>query len=650
MLSDLRQSKLWELLYPIRAYIVVLLAVSVGFNLLLLTPPMYMLSVFDRAVGSRSESTLLMLTLIMIVLMAGMGALDWTRAQFTARASAKMYRLLSEPIFNVGFKQAVYSPFETGYTKALQDLHGLKQYIGSSGILAWIDVVFSPMFLFVMFLFHPYLGWLAVFGLLGVVALALLNERFNAAAVKEADGAYAASSSYAQRNFDNAEVIEAMGIIDNVRARWANNAHKSLGLQVQAGENAGTLTAVSKAFRLMLQSSAIGMGALLVIRQEMSPGMMIAGSILISRILAPIEQLVGGWSNFALARGQLSRLIDIFENMPANPIKTQLPAPRGNVSVEKAVVCAPGSKDPIIKGLSFSLQAGTHLGIVGPSGAGKSTLARALLGLWPCQQGSIRLDEADIFQWDRVDLGPYIGYLPQDMELLDGSISDNIARLGEWESQDVVEAAQLADVHDLILRLPKGYDTVIGTRTGVLSGGQLQRIGLARALYKRPRYVILDEPNTNLDEAGEQALIRAIKRLKAMGTTLIVVAHSTRILAHLDVIMVLREGRLSDFGKAGKILADYEKSENREAGQQLTERRRPTRAEILPEPTVAPESVKEPKAAPAPTDAEYSASEQGAADASVQESQSDDDTGPAKTARKKPAGRKGRRGKNKRGR
>lgn len=349
----------------------------------------------------------------------------------------------------------------------------------------------------------------------------------------------------------------------------------SLALQVSAGEGSGVLSSISRSFRMIVQSLTLGLGAYLVINQQISAGMMIAGSILLGRALAPVDALIGGWSGLVTAREQFKRLSDLFEHMPPPQQKTKLPAPVGNLSVEKAVVAAPGSQEPILKGLSFSIQSGSHLGVVGPSGAGKSSLGRALLGLWPCLRGTIRLDGGDIFQWDREDLGPYIGYLPQDMELLDGSISDNIARMGEWKSEDVVEAAKLANVHDLILRLPRGYDTVIGSRSGTLSGGQLQRIGLARALYGNPKYVVLDEPSTNLDQAGEQALLNGIKRLKALGTTLIVISHNVRVLAHLDTIMVLRHGQIANFGQAGKVLAEYEKTDTRDATSELTERKKP---------------------------------------------------------------------------
>ena len=426
-----------------------------------------------------------------------------------------------------------------------------------------------------MFLFHTYLGLLGVFGLVSILALNVFNEKKNGPSVRSGEVSYASATRMAVNSFNNAEVIDAMGSRRSQQSAWKDKLEVALALQVTAGEGASKLAAFSKAFRLTLQSLAIGLAAWLVIRQEISPGMMIAGSILLGKALAPADQLIGGWTAVTNAKEQFKRLVNLFESMPALGEKTSLPPPTGRLQIEKAVIAAPGSQDPIVKGISFALQPGSHLGIVGPSGAGKSTLARALLGLWPCLRGSVRLDGADIFQWDRENLGPHIGYLPQNTELLEGTISDNIARMGEWKSEDVVEAAKLVGVHDIILRLPRGYDTVIGSRTGALSGGQLQRIGLARAFYGHPKYVVLDEPNTNLDQAGELALVAAIKRLKAMGTTLIVISHNVKLLAHLDTIMVLRNGQISDFGRAGKILAAYEKTPNEEATAELTEVKKP---------------------------------------------------------------------------
>lgn len=570
-----RKSRLASILRPIENKFFLLIVFSCAINILMLVPTMYMLSVYDRAVASRSEFTLLMITVLMVVLLIGLGLLVWARSSMLQRIAAQFQKALSDKTFDVSYKMSVYSAGAYTGGQGLEDLNGVKRFITSNTILGLLDAPFTPIFIVVMFLIHLYVGLLAIIGLFFMVILNVFNEKHNAAAVRRADAAFGAASRYLESNFSNAEVLESMGLVKAIRQRWKRDSDTSLAMQVCAGESAGALAAISSSFRLILQSLVLGTGAFLVINQEISPGMMIAGSILLGRALAPVEQLIGGWGGFISARTQFSRLVDLFERVPDAGTKTLLPPPMGNLRVEKAAIASPASQDLIIKGVSFSLGQGSHLGVVGPSGAGKSTLARALLGLWPCMRGTIRLDGADIFQWDREDLGPYIGYLPQDMELLDGSISDNIARMGEWKSEDVVEAAKLADVHDLILRLPRGYDTIIGSRSGVLSGGQLQRIGLARALYGNPKYVVLDEPSTNLDQAGERALLNAIKRLKALGTTLIVISHNVRVLAHLDTIMVLSHGQLTNFGQAGKILAEYEKTDAREATAELTERKKP---------------------------------------------------------------------------
>jgi ATP-binding cassette subfamily C protein EexD len=340
-----------------------------------------------------------------------------------------------------------------------------------------------------------------------------------------------------------------------VRRRQQVRADKVLQLQTNASRLAGVLSMLSKSFRVITQSLILGLGALLALRQEISPGMMIAGSLLLGRALAPIDMLVGTWKGFSVARAQYERLGDLLERISAEQDTMTLPAPLGNMQVEQVYVTPPGAKAPVVKGISFELTAGEALGIVGPSASGKSTLARALLGLWPTGGGKVRLDGADIFAWDREELGPHIGYLPQDIELFDGTISDNICRFGERDAEKIVTAAQLSGVHDLILRLPQGYDTVIGGAGGILSGGQRQRIGLARAVYGAPRLLILDEPNSNLDDQGEKELVAALQRVKALGCTVIVITHRTMVLMCVDKVLVMKDGQAVNFGTRDQVLA-----------------------------------------------------------------------------------------------
>jgi ATP-binding cassette subfamily C protein EexD len=344
-------------------------------------------------------------------------------------------------------------------------------------------------------------------------------------------------------------------MLGDIRKQWTEKGDQVLSLQTTASDWAGSFTSFSKSFRTTLQSLILGMGAYLAVNQEISPGLMIAGSLLLGRALAPIDQMVGAWAGFVNARAQFDRLNSLLERMPEEKPTMSLPAPTGVIDVEAAIVAPPGTKTPVLKSVSFHLDAGESMGIIGPSAAGKSTLARALLGIWPAMSGKVRLDGADVYAWDREELGPHIGYLPQDIELFDGSISANIARFRQVDPVKVVEAAKLAGVHELILKLPEGYDTLIGGATGALSGGQRQRIGLARALYDEPKLVVLDEPNSNLDDKGELALLEALTKIKAKGTTVIIIAHRPMALRTVDKILLLANGRVEAFGPRDEVLA-----------------------------------------------------------------------------------------------
>jgi ATP-binding cassette subfamily C protein EexD len=388
-----------------------------------------------------------------------------------------------------------------------------------------------------------------------MVGLAWTTERVTTGKLKDANTEANWVLGQINGSMRNVEVISAMGMLENIRRRQQVRADKVLQLQTSASRLAGILSTLSKSFRVITQSLILGLGALLALRQEISPGMMIAGSLLLGRALAPIDMLVGTWKGFSLARAQYDRLGQLLERVPMDAETMTLPAPHGNLYVEQIFVTPPGAKAPVVKGVSFELKAGESLGIIGPSASGKSTLARALLGLWPTGGGKVRLDGADIFAWDRLKLGPHIGYLPQDIELFDGTIADNICRFGERDAEKIVAAAQMAGVHELVLRLPQGYDTAIGGSGGILSGGQRQRIGLARALYGLPRLLILDEPNSNLDDQGERELVAALQRAKAQGCTVIVITHRTMVLMAVDKILVLKDGVPVNFGTREQVLA-----------------------------------------------------------------------------------------------
>jgi ATP-binding cassette subfamily C protein EexD len=388
-----------------------------------------------------------------------------------------------------------------------------------------------------------------------MVAFAYANEMATSKKLQEANNLSGRVSAQLNGTLRNAEVIAAMGMSDSIRDRQEKSSDEVLQLQTDASRRAGIITNSSKTFRMIMQSLLLGMGAFLALRQELSPGMVIAGSLLLGRALAPIDMLVATWKGFSVARAQYGRLGQLLSNIPAEKDTMSLPAPTGVVTTEQIVVVPPGAQMAAVKGVTIQLNAGEALGIVGPSASGKSTLARALLGIWPAYSGKVRLDGADISAWNRTELGPYIGYLPQDIELFDGTISENICRFGEQDSTKIVAAAQLAGVHDLILHLPNGYDTVIGGAGGVLSGGQRQRVGLARAVYGSPRFMVLDEPNSNLDDQGEKELVNALNRVKESGCTVVVITHRTMVLQCVDKILVMKEGAAVAFGPRDEVLA-----------------------------------------------------------------------------------------------
>ncbi len=534
---------------------------SMIINILMLVPSLYMLQVYDRVVPTGNKSTLMMLTLIVFVLFLTMSLIEWVRSQILVKVSAKLELLLNQRAFSIAYKQSLYSGGQSTTTQALDDLTGLRQFLTGSGLFAFFDAPWMPIYIALMFLFHAWYGWFSVFTAVILVIIAIINEKATAGTLMEANKQSMISRGQVSRNLRNAEVIEAMGMMVNVRERWLTTTHQVLSLQSEASSRAGIIAAASKVVRLTSQSLILGLGAYLVIEREITPGLMIAGSILLGRALAPIDMVIANWKGFINARGQYERLNELFIKIPADSEKMSLPAPTGRIQFEEAQVAPPGAKVPVLKGISLTIEAGDLLGVIGASGAGKSTFARALLGIWPTSSGTIRLDGAEVSQWNRDELGPYIGYLPQDVELFEGSISENIARFGEIDPNQVVEAAKTANVHELILQLPDGYDTVIGARGGVLSGGQRQRVGLARALYGNPILVVLDEPNSNLDEQGEVALANALQNMKRNKVTVILVTHRQNVLVLVDKLLVLNEGKLALYGPRDQVIAHLKQAQ-----------------------------------------------------------------------------------------
>ncbi|GGM22278.1 peptidase [Pseudomonas asuensis] len=532
---------------------------SLFINLLLLVPSFYMLQVYDRVLTSSSIMTLSMLSLIMILLMATYGALEWVRSRILVRVSTRLDLMLNERLYDASFKQALYSGGAKASAQPLNDLTGLRQFLTSNGLFAFFDAPWLPIYVGVMFFFHPWYGWLAVLGAAVLLVLAIINERLTSKPLADANRENISATSFTSKSLRNAEVVASMGMLPNLFSLWRKKNNTVLALQATASEHGGAFSNASKTLRMLLQSAILGVGAYLVIDHQITPGLMTAGSLLLGRALAPIDMLIGSWKGFVTARDQYLRLNELLYIVQTEPERMALPAPKGQVSLEQVVLAPPGAFQPSLKGVSFSVASGASVGILGASAAGKSSLARALLGIWPAQNGKVRLDGADILTWRREELGPYLGYLPQDIELFDGSISENIARFGVIDPAAVVEAAQLAGVHEMILRLPQGYDTVIGAN-GSLSGGQRQRIGLARAVYGKPRLIVLDEPNSNLDEHGEKALGEALMKIKATGATLFIISHRPGILAYVDTLVVMSEGQVVAVGPRDQVLMQLQAS------------------------------------------------------------------------------------------
>ena len=528
---------------------------SAAVNLLMLVPVIYMLQVYDRVISSGSYSTLAMLTLLMVALTAALGGFEWVRSMILISASNRIEKNLRRRVSDATFKRALITGGMVSNAQPLNDLSSLRQFLTGNGLFAFFDAPWFPIYVFVMFMFHPMFGYAAIFAGIVMIALAYTTEKVTSKKLQDANTQSTSINNQISGTIKNSEVIAAMGMADDLRHRQEARFDKVLTLQTDASRWAGILQSLSKTFRMVMQSLLLGLGALLALQQEISPGMMIAGSLLLGRALAPIDMLVGTWKGFTLARGQYDRLGQLLTQIPKDAETMSLPEPTGKLSVEQVMVVPPGSKNIVVRGVTMELSPGEALGIVGPSASGKSCLARALLGIWPAYSGKVRLDGADIASWNRSELGPHIGYLPQDIELFDGSISENISRFGDVDPEKVVAAAKVAGVHELILNLPKGYDTVIGGAGGVLSGGQRQRIGLARAIYGSPKYLVLDEPNSNLDDQGERELVEAIRRIKAAGATVIVITHRTMVLQCVDKILVMRDGAAQSFGPRDQVLA-----------------------------------------------------------------------------------------------
>ncbi|MEA3544004.1 MAG: type I secretion system permease/ATPase [Thermodesulfobacteriota bacterium] len=526
-----------------RPYLLYGVFFSMFINLLQLTFPIYMLQIYDRVLSSYSMPTLYVLTVAAVTGLIIMAVLEFIRSRLLVRCGVAIDQTLSRTVLDDLLKNAAL--VETQQQAGLRDVNTLRNFFGGNAIFSLFDIPWTPLFLAVIYFLHPLMGLVATAGAVLLVIFALINEKISRKPLDAANMVNGFSMKFVETARRNSQSVRSMGMIGGVTNRWQGYNDTVMKLQTQASRRSGLITSLSSWLRQSMQVFIYGVGAWLTLKGESTAGVMIASSIIMGRALAPVQMGIGSWKMMIEARGSWTRLNAMLENTKEIE-KMDLPTPKGQLTAEHVSFAIKQSY--ILRDVNFSLEPGESLGLIGPSGAGKSTLCRLLLGLWPTSGGAVRLDGADIFSWDQEKLGPYIGYLPQDIELFAGTVAENIARLNEVDSEKVIAAAEQAGVHELILNFPQGYDTRIGEGGVILSGGQRQRIGLARALYGEPKLVVLDEPNSNLDDDGEKALLNSWVKLKALGTTLIIVSHSPGMLTGVDKILMLKNGQVAMFG------------------------------------------------------------------------------------------------------
>ena len=545
-------------------------------NVLMLTPAFFMLNIYDKAVANNSLSTLWVLSFLAIFLFFVLGAMEALRSRVLVAISSRLDRLLAGELHKITFETATRVGSHRLGTQPLTDLNSLRHFLTGTAVFAIFDAPWLPIYLFVLFLFHPLLGWLGVFAAFLLLAIAVINQRKVDPPLEVANELSIANNSATQRALRNSDAVAAMGMLPVIQAQWRERQDNLLSFQEKASNTAGIFNAITKTLRLAVQSAAIAAGAFLVLRQEISPGMLIAGSILVGRALQPVELAVGAWKGFSEAKNQYQRLTKILEVAPQQREKMELPPIAGHVSAKNASVVPPGERRITLQNVTLDIPAGTVCMVVGPSGAGKSTFLKALLGLWPTAAGEIRVDGTEPSKFDRAAFGPQLGYLPQDIELLEGTVAQNITRFGDIDSEAVIAAAHDAGIHDFILSLAEGYETELGPSGAQLSPGQRQRVALARALYRNPKLVVLDEPNSNLDDSGESALHAAIKKLKDGGSTVVIVSHRQGVLPLSDYVLVLTAGKVKNFQSTKELVARIEESKKENQKKPASNKPKPT--------------------------------------------------------------------------
>jgi PrtD family type I secretion system ABC transporter len=553
------------------AFIPVIIA-SFFINLLMFVVPLYMLQVYDRVLTTHSTDTLIMLSLMAGIGLIAYGLMEFARSRLLVRAGIRLDELLNSRVFGAVFQSALRRPGQGGGAQNMRDFDSIREFLTSGGLIAFFDAPWVPLFIGVAFLLHPIFGFIGIAGAVIILALALINELTTRKALRDGSKSSITANSYMSTSLRNAEAASAMGMMGGIRQRWDGHHREYIGNQAKASDRAGMIHAMSRTVRIGLQVAVLGVGGYLAILQEITAGTIIAASIIVNRGLSPIDMAVGQWRNFVNTRNAYFRLKELLRAIPADLQKMSLPRPKGHLQVQGVVAAPPGAQEPVLRGITFELKAGELLGVIGPSAAGKSSLARVMVGAWPINAGVVRLDESEIDHWDREELGQYLGYLPQDVELFEGSVAENIARFSDGiDSDAVLIAAQKAGVHGMIAQLPDGYNTQIGASGQVLSGGQRQRIALARALYGDPAFIVLDEPNSNLDSEGEHALAKALQTLKTEGRTTIVITHKPNLLAQVDKVMIMKGGQRELFGPRDEVLSKVLRPAavgNQAAGQQ----------------------------------------------------------------------------------
>ncbi len=538
-----------SLLVPITIY-------SFCVNALMLTGPLYMLSVYDRVLGSRSEETLVSLTLLIGFLFLMMGVLDYARGRLAARIGSRFQNELDQRIFEASLKRATVAPSAAQGKTPLRDLESVQRLLTSPVFLALFDIPWTPLFFVVIFILHPWLGILAVSGGGVLILIAIINQMRTREPLAISNYATQVANHMADQLTERADIVSSLGMRKAALERWGRARSVSLSDTIAFSDRSGFYQVATKTLRLFLQSAMLGLGAYLVLQNEMTAGAMIAGSILLGRALAPVEQAIGQWQIVHAAQRGWRGIIELLSQIPPEQERTPLPPPRAHLLLNQVTVVPPGANQASLRLVSFELNPGQALGVIGPSGAGKSTLARVVTGSWQPAGGKIRLDTASLDQYDPDVLGRHIGYLPQNVTLFDGTVAENIARLDQnAHAEAVIQAAKQADAHDMIVELPKGYDTPLSSMQGRLSGGQVQRIGLARALYGNPVLLVLDEPNSNLDNNGTLALNATIKRMKDEKKAVIIIAHRPAAIQECDVLLVLDSGSVQAFGPREEVLA-----------------------------------------------------------------------------------------------